>query len=95
MPPRRNLVVFGGHRLHRFASDLTTGRRDGRPVRVVSRAAGAGSPPFDSPLVEIMRGDVAKREDVERAMAGAKQVVNLAHGGGGTTLGRDQAHDGR
>jgi nucleoside-diphosphate-sugar epimerase len=50
---------------------------------VVSRGADAGMPPFDSPLVEIMRGDVSKREDVERAMAGAKLAVNLAHGGGG------------
>jgi predicted dehydrogenase/nucleoside-diphosphate-sugar epimerase len=78
------LVVLGGtgfigsHLISRLVAD-------GRRVRVVSRAAGAQSPPFDSPLVEIMRGNVAKREDVERAIAGAKQVVNLAHGGGGTT----------
>ncbi len=77
------LVVFGGtgfigsHLVARLVAD-------GRPVRVVSRGADAGQPPFDSPLVEIMRGDVAKREDVERVIAGAKQVVNLAHGGGGT-----------
>jgi predicted dehydrogenase/nucleoside-diphosphate-sugar epimerase len=78
------LVVFGGtgfigsHLISRLVAA-------GRPVRVVSRGAGAQSPPFDSPLVEIMRGNVAKREDVERAIAGAKQVVNLAHGGGGTS----------
>ncbi|MDB5394199.1 MAG: hypothetical protein JWM91_1705 [Rhodospirillales bacterium] len=76
------LVVFGGtgfigsHLISRLVAV-------GRPVRVVSRAAGAQSPPFDSAMVEIMRGNVAKREDVERALAGAKQVVNLAHGGGG------------
>ena len=77
------LVVLGGsgfigsHLISRLVAD-------GRPVRVVSRAAGAGSPPFDSPLVEIMRGNVANREDVERALVGAKRVVNLAHGGGGS-----------
>lgn len=82
--PAPELVVFGGtgfigsHLISRLVAA-------GRPVRVVSRAADAQSPPFDSPLVEIMRGNVAKREDVERAMAGARQVVNLAHGGGGTS----------
>jgi predicted dehydrogenase/nucleoside-diphosphate-sugar epimerase len=78
------LVVFGGTGFigSHLISQLVAA---GRSVRVVSRAAGAQSPPFDSPLVEIMRGNVAKREDVERAMAGARQVVNLAHGGGGTS----------
>lgn len=76
------LVVFGGTG---FIGSHLIGRLTaaGRAVRVVSRGAEAGMPPFDSPLVEIMRGDVSKREDVERAMEGAKQVVNLAHGGGG------------
>ena len=78
------LVVLGGTGFigsHLIAQLVAAGRR----VRVMSRAAGAQSPPFDSPLVEIMRGNVAKREDVERAVAGARQVVNLAHGGGGTS----------
>jgi predicted dehydrogenase/nucleoside-diphosphate-sugar epimerase len=78
------LVVLGGTGFigsHLIAQLVAAGR----PVRVMSRAAGAQSPPFDSPLVEIMRGNVAKREDVERAVAGARQVVNLAHGGGGTS----------
>ena len=76
------LVVFGGtgfigsHLVERLVAE-------GRPVRVVSRGADSGRPPFDSPLVEIMRGDVANRADVERAMAGMRQAVNLAHGGGG------------
>jgi predicted dehydrogenase/nucleoside-diphosphate-sugar epimerase len=81
--PAPDLVVFGGsgfigsHLVSRLVAD-------GRSVRVVSRGAGAQSPPFDSPLVEIMRGNVADRADVERALAGAKHVVNLAHGGGGS-----------
>lgn len=76
------LVVFGGtgfigsHLVERLVAA-------GRPVRVVSRSADAGRPPFDSPLVEVMRGDVANRADVERAVAGMRQIVNLAHGGGG------------
>lgn len=82
--PAPDLVVFGGtgfigsHLIDKLATA-------GRPVRVVSRSANDAHPPFDSPLVEIVRGDVAKREDVERAVAGARQVVNLAHGGGGTS----------
>jgi nucleoside-diphosphate-sugar epimerase len=77
------LVVFGGTGFigtHLIAQLVAAGR----PVRVVSRGADAGNPPFNSPLVEIMRGDVSKRADVERAIAGAKLVVNLAHGGGGS-----------
>jgi predicted dehydrogenase/nucleoside-diphosphate-sugar epimerase len=78
-----DLVVFGGsgfigsHLVSRLVAD-------GRRVRVVSRGAGAQSPPFDSPLVEVMRANVADRADVERALVGAKHVVNLAHGGGGS-----------
>jgi predicted dehydrogenase/nucleoside-diphosphate-sugar epimerase len=77
-----DLVVFGGTGFigaHLISRLVAAGRR----VRVVSRAADSLLPPFDSPLVEIMRGNVAKREDVERALAGATVAVNLAHGGGG------------
>ncbi|HLG86709.1 MAG TPA: Gfo/Idh/MocA family oxidoreductase [Alphaproteobacteria bacterium] len=79
---RPELVVFGGTGFigsHLVAKLVA----EGRAVRVVSRGADAARPPFDSPLVEVMRGDVANRADVERAMQGMKQAVNLAHGGGG------------
>jgi predicted dehydrogenase/nucleoside-diphosphate-sugar epimerase len=82
-PSAPDLVVFGGSGFigsHLVSKLVESGRR----VRVVSRGAGDQSPPFDSPLVEVMRGSVTNREDVERALAGAKTVVNLAHGGGGT-----------
>ena len=80
--PAPDLVVFGGSGFigAHLVSKLVAA---GRAVRVVSRGAGDQSPPFDAPLVEIMRGNVSSREDVARAMAGAKYVVNLAHGGGG------------
>ncbi len=80
---RAELIVFGGTGFigSHLISKLVAASR---PVRVMSRSAGAEQPPFDSPLVEIMRGNVAERADVVRAMAGARQVVNLAHGGGGT-----------
>ncbi len=88
-PPSRTVGAqarTGGvrrHRLYRLASGgAAGGGRAVGPGGVARR--GCRAPPFDSPLVEIMRGDVSKREDVARAMAGAKQVVNLAHGGGGT-----------
>ena len=38
---------------------------------------------FSHPAVEVVRGDVKRREDLERAMTGADYVINLAHGGGG------------
>lgn len=80
--PAPDLVVFGGSGF--IGSHLISKLVEaGRPVRVMSRGAGDRSPPFDSPLVEVMRGSVTNREDVERALAGAKHVVNLAHGGGG------------
>ena len=83
LAPAPELVVFGGtgfigtHLVERLVAEDT-------PVRVVSRSAKAALPPFDAPTVEIVRGNVANRDDVMKAIAGAKQVVNLAHGGGGS-----------
>src|ERR1700761_7516563 len=81
-PSAPDLVVFGGSGFigSHLVSKLVAA---GRAGRVVSRGAGDQSPPFDSPLVEVIRGSVTNREDVERAIAGAQYVVNLAHGGGG------------
>jgi nucleoside-diphosphate-sugar epimerase len=36
--------------------------------------------------VEISRGDVKRRADLERAVMGADYVINLAHGGGGANF---------
>ena len=85
-PIAPELVIFGGtgfigsHLIRRLVAE-------GRPVRVVSRAADAQLSPFNAPNVEIMQGNVANRADVVRALAGAKRVVNLAHGGGGNDWG--------
>ena len=40
---------------------------------------------FNNPRVTIIRGDVTNRADIVRGIGTAKYVVNLAHGGGGTT----------
>lgn len=55
----------------------------GYRVRVMARGARNLQAIFSSPGVEVVRGDVKRRDDLERAMAGADYVVNLAHGGGG------------
>lgn len=55
----------------------------GYRVRVMARGARNLQAVFNHPGVEVVRGDVKRREDLERAMAGADYVVNLAHGGGG------------
>ena len=41
------------------------------------------APIFYSDSVTLIRGDVKRKEDVLRAIGESKQVVNLAHGGGG------------
>ncbi|HQQ68877.1 MAG TPA: NAD-dependent epimerase/dehydratase family protein [Alicycliphilus sp.] len=55
----------------------------GYRVRVMARGARNLQAVFSQPAVEVVRGDVKRREDLERAMTGADYVVNLAHGGGG------------
>lgn len=55
----------------------------GYRVRVMARGARNLQAVFNHPGVEVVRGDVKRRDDLERAMAGADYVINLAHGGGG------------
>ena len=55
----------------------------GYRVRVVARGTRNLQAVFSRPGVEVVRGDVRRRDDLERAMAGADLVINLAHGGGG------------
>lgn len=55
----------------------------GYRVRVMARGTRNLQAVFSRPGVEVVRGDVKRREDLERAMTGADFVINLAHGGGG------------
>ncbi|WP_342618759.1 NAD-dependent epimerase/dehydratase family protein [Rhodoferax sp. GW822-FHT02A01] len=60
--------------------------RKGYRVRAMGRGAANLQPVFYEPGVEIVRGDVKRKADLERVMAGADFVVNLAHGGGGANF---------
>lgn len=55
----------------------------GYRVRVMARGTRNLQAVFSRPGVEVMRGDVKRRQDLERVMNGADFVINLAHGGGG------------
>lgn len=57
--------------------------QNGYRVRVMARSMANLQPVFYQSGVELVRGDVKKRADLERVVAGADYVVNLAHGGGG------------
>jgi len=58
----------------------------GYRVRAMARGTGNLQPVFYQPGVEICKGDVKRRSDVERVVAGADYVINLAHGGGGANF---------
>ena len=57
--------------------------RDGHKVCVLARGTAILPPPLDDPHVAVVRGDVADRDDVRRAIGDAKLVVNLAQGASG------------
>lgn len=58
----------------------------GYRVRVMARGTSNLQPVFYRPGVEICRGDIKCRDDIEKAAAGADFVINLAHGGGGSSF---------
>ncbi len=58
----------------------------GYRVRVMARGVTNLQPVFSRAGVEIVRGDVKNRADLERAIAGSPYVINLAHGGGGSSF---------
>lgn len=79
------VVVLGGTGFigsHTVAALLDQGHR----VRVMARGVSNLQPVFSRPGVEIVRGDVKNKADLERAIAGAPYVINLAHGGGGANF---------
>lgn len=56
----------------------------GKRVGVLARGGGEVAPaPLDDPRVALIRGDVARKDDVLRAIGDAKLVVNLAQGAEG------------
>lgn len=58
-------------------------REQGLSVSVMARNTANLAEIFHGSEVEVHRGDTGRAEDVERAISGARFVVNLAHGGGG------------
>jgi predicted dehydrogenase/nucleoside-diphosphate-sugar epimerase len=58
---------------------------EGRRVGVMARNIRNLPAVFFDPRVVVMQGNVQVEADVERAIDGARWVVNLAHGGGGRT----------
>lgn len=59
---------------------------NGYRVRAMARGASNLQAVFYQPGVDIVRGDVKRRADLDKVMAGADFVVNLAHGGGGANF---------
>ncbi|MEQ8934992.1 MAG: NAD-dependent epimerase/dehydratase family protein, partial [Amphiplicatus sp.] len=57
----------------------------GYSVGVMARSVASPDPAFDHPKATLIKGDMRRREDVERAIGSARLVVNLAHGGGGAS----------
>jgi predicted dehydrogenase/nucleoside-diphosphate-sugar epimerase len=76
------VVLLGGTGFigsHTTEALLAAGYR----VKVMARGTRNLQAVFSQPGVEVARGDVKRREDLERVMAEAEYVINLAHGGGG------------
>lgn len=84
--PSGDLVtVLGGTGFigsHTVAALLDQGYR----VRVMARGVSNLQAVFSRPGVELVRGDVKNRADLERAIEGVPCVINLAHGGGGASF---------
>ncbi len=70
---------IGSHVVRRF---LDAGQR----VAVMARNTRNLGPVFSDPRVTLHRGDIRDADAVARAIKGAPVVVNLAHGGGGSTF---------
>lgn len=79
------VTVLGGTG---FIGSHTVGRLldQGYRVRVMARGVTNLQPVFSRAGVEIVRGDVKSRADLERAISGSPYVINLAHGGGGSSF---------
>lgn len=60
--------------------------KQGYRVRVMARGTANLQAVYYRRGVEVGRGDVKRRDDIERCVKGADYVINLAHGGGGTSF---------
>jgi nucleoside-diphosphate-sugar epimerase len=58
----------------------------GQRVAVMARNTSNLAPIFHDPRVAMHRGDIRNADSVAAAIKGARVVVNLAHGGGGTSF---------
>lgn len=84
------LIVGGTGKLGTQVIHLLTGQ--GLPVRVLTRKA-AHAAHLQSPLVEVMRGDVRDQIAVERAVVGVDTVISAMHGFMGTDGSNPQTVD--
>ena len=84
-PPPPDVAILGGtgfigsHVVRRF---LDAGQR----VAVMARNTTNLAPVFSDPRVTLYRGDIRNADAVATAIRGARVVVNLAHGGGGSNF---------
>jgi predicted dehydrogenase/nucleoside-diphosphate-sugar epimerase len=69
---------IGGHLVKRLI-------RENRRIGVIARNTSNLSAPFYNEKVSLVQADVRSADDVRRAIGRARIVVNLAHGGGGST----------
>ena len=84
-PCRPTVAILGGTGFigaHVVRAFLAAGQR----VAVMARNTRNLAPVFADPRVSLHRGDIRNPDDVAAAIAGARVVVNLAHGGGGATF---------
>lgn len=81
---RRDVAVIGGTGFI-GASLVSQLRAAGLSVSVMARNPTNLPEQFADEGVTVHRGDIRNREDVARAIAGTRCVVNLAHGGGGAS----------
>jgi nucleoside-diphosphate-sugar epimerase/predicted dehydrogenase len=58
----------------------------GQSVAVMARNVTNLAPVFHDPRVTVHRGDIRNADSVAAAIKGARVVVNLAHGGGGSSF---------
>jgi predicted dehydrogenase/nucleoside-diphosphate-sugar epimerase len=64
----------------------------GRRVRVLARGTKNLPAPLAHPAVGVIPGDARSEADVMRAIGKAQTVINLAHGGGGSSWGEIEAN---